>query len=483
MKVTKRVSVGPLEAHTAQDVTKLKVFSQILLPDPIRFSDEHDTQIHSPAGTDLRIDWADACSLGRHGERYFLLVVDKGTEYLANFNAKTRQSPVALLRAYITTTGKAPRFLRVDGAKEFVSDEIVTFCTSEKTILQVVVAYNYTMQARVEGAIGYVKQHSRVSMLAANVPTRWWPQATTDFVNKKIYLWYSADLKGSLTTAHQRMRPAFAGTRATVAIPFGSRIVSTIPREHRLVVNGSFGDRFIEGIYLHADHATPTIRMDDFGSRSEISVQDFKSYPDEFPFRDQSCLMRPSQSLTKDMLAMHAEDSADDALIAEELGYHAVTRTQSQAMERAVHTPFIAPPIDSTPPPQATVLVPDIVSQPELVVTPKHTKRPDPTLRETPELELAREFVRLSYPVTLPAFYSPPDLPTPKGKMVVVAVRAQKQSSSKAEVWVKFLSPPSHVGKQIQLYPKSLEPKNGPAKGQDFSLLSALELSHPGART
>jgi hypothetical protein len=110
-------------------------------------------------------------------------------------------------------------------------------------------------------------------------------------------------------------------------------------------------------------------------------------------------------------------------------------------------------------------------------------KRPAPTLRETPELELAREFVRLSYPVTLPQFYSPPDLPIPKGKMVVVAIRAQKQSSSKAVVWVKFLSPPSHVGKQIQLYPKSLEPKNGPAKGQDFSLLSALELSHPGAKT
>jgi hypothetical protein len=124
-----------------------------------------------------------------------------------------------------------------------------------------------------------------------------------------------------------------------------------------------------------------------------------------------------------------------------------------------------------------------IVSQPEFVVTPTHTKRPDPTLRETPELELAREFVRLSFPVTLPASYSPPDLPTPKGKMIVVAVRAQKQSSGKALVWVKFLSPPSHVGKQIQFYPKSLEPKNGPAKGQDFSLLSALELSHPGART
>ena len=480
-KVTKKVPLGILEAHTHKDLTKLKAFAQALLPDPIVAPEEPGVQNHSPAGTDLRIDWADACSLGRNGERYFLLIVDKGTEYLANFNTKTRQSPVALLQAYITATGKTPRFLRVDGAKEFVSDEMVTFCTSEKIILQVVVAYNHTMQARVEGAIGYVKQHGRVSMLAANVPTRWWPQATTDFINKKNFLWYSADLKGSLTTAHQRMRPAFAGTRATVAIPFGSRIVSTIPREHRLVVNGSFGDRFVEGIYLHADHATPTIRMYDFGSRSEISVQDFKSYPDEFPFRDQSCLMRPSQNLTKDMLTMHAEDSADDALIAEELGHHAVTRSQSQAMERATHAPFIVPPISPLGPlPQTTVLEPDIVCQSKPMVIPKRTAL---ILRETPELELAREFVRLSYPVTLPQFYSPPDLPIPKGKMVVVAIRAQKQSSSKAVVWVKFLSPPSHVGKQIQLYPKSLEPKNGPAKGQDFSLLSALELSHPGAKT
>ena len=40
---------------------------------------------------------------------------------------------------------------------------------------------------------------------------------------------------------------------------------------------------------------------------------------------------------------MHAEDSADDALIAEDLGHHAITRSQSQAMGRAVQTPFIAP--------------------------------------------------------------------------------------------------------------------------------------------
>ena len=79
----------------------------------------------SPAGTDLRIDCADACSLSRNGERYFLLVVDKDTEYLANFNTKSHHNPVDLLRAYVNTTGKRPRYLRVDGAKEFVSDDMV----------------------------------------------------------------------------------------------------------------------------------------------------------------------------------------------------------------------------------------------------------------------------------------------------------------------------------------------------------------------
>ena len=105
-----------------------------------------------------------------------------------------------------------------------------------------------------------------------------------------------------------------------------------------------------------------TIRMYDFGSLSEISVQDFKSYPAEFPFRDQSCLMRPSPTLTRDMLTMHTEDSADDAIIAEQLGHHAVTRSQAQSMGRAVQTPFIAPIADSTPqpplPPPAIVFVP-----------------------------------------------------------------------------------------------------------------------------
>ena len=55
-------------------------------------------------------------------------MVDKDTEYLANFNTKSRHNPVDLLRAYVNTTGKRPRYLRVAGAKEFVSDDMVAYC-------------------------------------------------------------------------------------------------------------------------------------------------------------------------------------------------------------------------------------------------------------------------------------------------------------------------------------------------------------------
>ena len=99
------------------------------------------------------------------------------------------------------------------------------------------------------------------------------------------------------------------------------------------------------------------------------------------------------------------------------------------------------------------------------------------------ELDLARALLKHNYPIVLPAHYAPFDKPSPEGKMVVVGVKAQKTSATKAVLWVRFTSPPSYVGHQIQLYPKSLEPKNGPAKGADFSILSALASNHPHATT
>ncbi len=77
-----------------------------LLPSSDVFLTEElaDTLCTSEADTDLRIDWADAVSLGHDGEQYFLVIVDKGTEHVVTYNTKTRSDPVDLLADYITIT-------------------------------------------------------------------------------------------------------------------------------------------------------------------------------------------------------------------------------------------------------------------------------------------------------------------------------------------------------------------------------------------
>jgi hypothetical protein len=120
------------------------------------------------------MDWTDTCSLGNDGEQYFLVIVDKGTEHVVTFNTKRRSDPVDLLTEYITITKHTPKFLRVDGAKEFVVSKMKTFCHLHHITLQIVTSYSDTMQARVEGPIGIIKQYSRIALSTSNAPTRFW---------------------------------------------------------------------------------------------------------------------------------------------------------------------------------------------------------------------------------------------------------------------------------------------------------------------
>jgi len=137
------------------------------------------TPLFSPPSTDLRMDWGDACRLGCQNSCV---------------------STCASEKQFVTHTGRKIHYLQIDGAKEFQSDEIKKYCAENDIVLQLVVAYNHTMQARMEGAIGCVKQHSRTSLLHANKPTRFWDDATKNFNIKKVYLWASPDTRGTLQT-------------------------------------------------------------------------------------------------------------------------------------------------------------------------------------------------------------------------------------------------------------------------------------------
>jgi hypothetical protein len=93
----------------------------------------------------------------------------------------TRDTPVTLFQEYMNFTGKPIHFLRVHTAKEFTCPTMVDLCNANNIILQVVVSYKHLMQARVQGAIGICKQHTRVALTVANTPVRFLPVALTDF--------------------------------------------------------------------------------------------------------------------------------------------------------------------------------------------------------------------------------------------------------------------------------------------------------------
>jgi len=199
------------------------------------------------------------------------------------------------------------------------------------------------MQARVEGAIGCAKQYSRTSLLHANKPTCFWDDATKDFSIKKVYLWASTDTRGKLQTPHDRMQPAFFGTYKKVAVFFGSRVIAQLPREHRLVKNGSFGNCLVENTYLYSNSSTPCIWMFSIALQHKIKVQDFKSYPLQFFFKDPSCLTRNTPTIMKEMSQIHEEDAHDDNLIAMETHNRIHNRAQMRAAENAAYSHILEP--------------------------------------------------------------------------------------------------------------------------------------------
>jgi hypothetical protein len=199
------------------------------------------------------------------------------------------------------------------------------------------------------------------------------------------------------------------------------------------------------------------------------------------------------------MQRMHDENTQDDDLITEELSLNADTEQQQKAVTRATSQLLSRSPAayvqeDSVLNTSRQMPLDTELNHTESDVTaPAKTKvrsstSADDIALDTPladysELALARALLKHNLPIQLPTSYAPPHLSPPDGDMVVVGVRAQKLSSKKVCLWVRFISPPSLLGEQIQLYLKSFEPKIGSGQGRDLSLLTTLAHSRPHAKS
>ena len=188
------------------------------------------------------------------------------------------------------------------------------------------------------------------------------------------------------------------------------------------------------------------------------------------------------------------------------------TRAQMRAAENAAHSHILEPPNVDT-----DIISPLLVRNPAVTATnerdnitllpsilpPRATSgdhdsaaaRPsvqhdeagiDPhaNLVDYIKLEIAKALARHSVEIGMPKHYAPNHV-VPDGKMRVVGIKANKISSTKAVLIVKFISPPSLKNVQMQMsrFCTSLEPTTKQGQGADLSIMTALTLTNPGAKS
>jgi len=211
----------------------------------------------------------------------------------------------------------------------------------------------------------------------------------------------------------------------------------------------------------------------------KIKVQECKSYPLQFPFKDPSCLTRNTPAMLKVMSKTHEEDAHDDNLIAIETSNQVHTCAQLRAAENAVNSHILETdnlndnaksPLDvrnNTPALPAakeerenatllpTILPPRISSGDDLAAARPSIEHDRAsiymqTLPITANLR-SQKHLQVILEIGLPKHYAPNHL-VPEGKMHVVGVKARNISSKKAVSIVKFISPPSLKDVQIHLF-------------------------------
>jgi len=255
-------------------------------------------------------------------------------------------------------------------------------------------------------------------------------------------------------------------------------------------------------IILRADHDMPCILMYCITSGSELLVKDFKSYTDEFPLRDPSCLPQCTTIILKDLVKMHIDDAHVDDLVAKEKVFHAQTRAQTRVADaaKALDEPIILTTssddqtgnIDKIAPPPLRAFA-TTTNQIALLPPPAKIVPPPPRAFATTtdeialyddlanhnELDIAKAFLRHSVEFVLPPHYTPDVM----CEMCVIGVDTKKLTKTKAVLIVNFFTAQCLKDFTMHMYCTSLEPKRGLDQGADLSIRTAKKYTLPQAKS
>ena len=256
----------------------------------------------------LHIDFAHSISIGVNKEKYFLVMVFDGIDFLYSSASVRRTDPELLIAEFMKLTRVKIDCIRYDGAAEFAKDvNFQAFLRNENIAKEELPAYTHTLNARAEGAVRIVKEHIRCLLRRANLPRRFWPYAMLHFCRIYAYwpdsegrsAWEKLDALGPHALCHDETRDLHQ---------FGSYVTGHLPRTHPLVINETLDDRALEGVWLGNDLTTPTFWMYSFRTRKVVRLSDPRHFDHILPFLQPADIPHKIDLTAADICDMHAAD-------------------------------------------------------------------------------------------------------------------------------------------------------------------------------
>jgi hypothetical protein len=123
------------------------------------------------------IDNAHSISVGRLEEKYYLMIVIDGIDFVWHQTYNVRNNPEDLLHEFLTMSLLKIFTIRLfDGASEFgKSSSFIAYCIQHAIVRKPVAGYTHDQNARAQGAIRICKENVRCLLRGADLPRRFKP--------------------------------------------------------------------------------------------------------------------------------------------------------------------------------------------------------------------------------------------------------------------------------------------------------------------
>jgi hypothetical protein len=261
----------------------------------------------------LRIDYAYSISLGFNQERYYLIMVVDGIDFIWAFASQDRSTPENMILEFLNMTDIKIGTMRFDGAKEFgKSVSFQNFCNECGIIMEPVAEYTHVQNAKSENAMRISKEHVRCLLRGSNLPRTFWPYALRHFLRLRAYC--PTDNGNRCAWEHldaECPNNKLWHTLSKDLHVFGSYVTGHLPHAHPFVTDTTHDDRAVEGVWFGNDLCTATFWMFSFKHKKVMKMSDPKHFDTILPFLQPTDVPHKIDLTVADIDKMHKDAGQD----------------------------------------------------------------------------------------------------------------------------------------------------------------------------